>query len=206
MSGVNIDLFKPEKSNDFEKQKDEKFIVMYHGVIAERRALSETIEAMAMVHKSLPNICFFILGHGLIRDNLLALVEKLNLKSTVQLHDKVSYNDIPGYIEKADVGIIPLPDEPCWQVSSPLKLFEYMAMAKPVIVSSIEAHVSVLKDCPAVVFLKSSSPTDIASGIIQAYENRDQLRHLAMENRNRVVKQYTWQRQALELEKFINSL
>ncbi|MFX0139878.1 MAG: glycosyltransferase, partial [Candidatus Hodarchaeota archaeon] len=184
----------------------DSFTVMYHGVLAENRGLFETIKAMVYVNKIVPNINLFILGKGLVLDQMIELVDQLELKTCVYFHEAVSYDEIPDYISKADVGIVPLPDELCWQVSSPLKLLEYLAMAKPVIVSPIEAHISVLNNFPAAIFLNSTSPEDISDGIIKAYNIRNQLCKFGIEGRKFVTENFTWNLQASKLEKFITNL
>jgi len=207
MSGVNIDLFQPklEKSKLHQRFKD-LFIVMYHGVFAKNRGLLATVQSMVYVSKQFPDINLFIIGKGSGYKKLVELVEGLNLTQYIHFHESVSYNKIPGFISQADVGIIPLPDELCWRVSSPLKLFEYLAMAKPVIVSSIEAHTFILNNCRAAIFLKSTKPEDIAEGIIKAYSIRKQLPQSGTEGRKFVTENFTWDHQALQLEKFITNL
>lgn len=203
MSGVNLELFCPQtKTTD----SSPKFIVMYHGVIAENRGIIETVRAMGEVKKKLPNILFIILGKGPALKKIIAMVSQLSLNGTVQYHDAVAYHEIPDYIANADVGIIPLPDEPCWRVSSPLKMVEYLAMAKPVIVSPIEAHTSLLKHCPAAIFLESTTPEEIAAGIIKAYEMRQKFPQLGKDGRKFVMKYFSWKYQALSLEKFFTQL
>ena len=207
MSGVNIDVFQPQHQN-FRSihPTSSRFRVMYHGVLAENRGLIETIQAMQSVKELFPQIELFILGKGLAYRQLIELAGQLKLTENVHFHNSVDYNLIPDYIAQADVGIIPLPDLLCWQVSSPLKLFEYLAMEKPVIVSPIEAHTSVLHDCAAAFFLKSTLPEDISEGIIKAYEMRDQLDRLGSKGREFVMEKFTWDHQAYQLEKFAASL
>lgn len=203
MSGANIDLFQP-KNDKIESSKD--FIVMYHGVLVENRGIVETIRAMVYINKKYPEIKLNIVGKGLVMDKLKALVHQLKLNDSVHFHGAVAYHEIPAFISKADVGIIPLPDELCWQVSSPLKLIEYLAMAKPVILSPIEAHTSVLNNCPAAIFLESTKPEDISDGIIKAYRMRQQLPEIGIEGRKFVMNNFTWDHQATKLEKFIKNL
>lgn len=207
MSGVNIEFFQPQNQNSQSNQQSkDHFRVMYHGVLAENRGLIETIQAMSSVKEIFPQIELFILGKGLAYRQLVELVEQLKLRANVHFHDSVDYSQIPDYIAQTDVGIIPLPDKLCWQVSSPLKLFEYLAMARPVIVSPIEAHTSILGDCPAAIFLKSHSAKDISESIIAVYKMRDQLDQLGWEGRKFVMKNFTWDHQAFQLEKFAVSL
>ena len=207
MSGVNIDLFQPkDRVPMFHQQSDDSFIVMYHGALAENRGLFETMQAMAYVKEKFPNIKLLILGKGLAYEMLVQKANNQNLTDVIRFHEAISYNQMPDYIAQADVGIIPLPDEECWRVSSPLKLFEYLAMAKPVIVSPIEAHTSVMNDCPAAIWLKSTSPPDIAEGIMTAYSLRDQFHQLGKKGREFVVHRFSWEHQALRLEEFLKKL
>jgi len=203
MSGVNIDLFHPQK---MKTKSSDKFSIMYHGVLTENRGIIETIQAMVEVRQKLADVRLFILGKGLEVHKIKKLSDQLNLNGTVQFHDPVDYHEIPNYIADHDVGIIPLPDELCWQVSSPLKLTEYLAMEKPVIVSPIEAHTSFLGNCPAAIFIKSTRPEDIAAGIMEAYTKREQLSSLGKEGRKFIVNNFTWDHQSKNLEKFIKEL
>lgn len=203
MSGVNINLFQPQ--TDFVKTTKE-FVVMYHGVIAENRGIIETIQAMALVIKKIPVVKLTIVGKGLAIGTIKQLVEQLQLHDSVRLEEAVAYNKIPAFISKADIGIIPLPDELCWNVSSPLKLIEYLAMAKPVIVSPIEAHTTFLNGCAAAIFLKSTSPQDISDGIIKAYTIQKQLGEMGAKGRKYVMNNFTWDQQASKLEKYLTHL
>lgn len=207
MSGVNVDFFHPGNEMIQPGGKAErKMIVMYHGALAENRGILETIEAMKDVKNKIPGIKLAILGKGLGLEKMIKLVDQLDLKEFVQFYAPVAYEKIPDYIARADIGIIPLPDERCWQVSSPLKLFEYLAMAKPVILSPIEAHSSVLNGCPAAIFLKSTSPTDISDGILSAYAMRASFKQIGMKGREFIQDRYTWDVQARNLETFIQKL
>ncbi|MCU0645809.1 MAG: glycosyltransferase family 4 protein [bacterium] len=204
MSGVNADVFSPQ--NESIMRTGQKMTVMYHGALAENRGLLETIEAMFDIKSKISGVQLIILGKGFGYEKLVERVEQLDLKEFVQFHDPVAYEKIPDHIARADIGIIPLPDELCWQVSSPLKLFEYLSMAKPVILSPIEAHTSVLNGCPAAIFLKSTSPEDISEGIKSAYARRDSFHQMGMKGREFVLDHFTWDSQARNLETFIQKL
>lgn len=207
MSGVNTKHFQPTiQKKSFNRSADEQFLIMYHGVLAENRGLMETVQAMAYVNKQHPNIKLAFVGKGIGKTKLIELTEKLRLTECIQFHEPVNYQKVPEYVSRADAGIIPLPDELCWRISSPLKLFEYLAMEKTVIVSSIAAHTSVLKNCPAAFFLDTTSPQDIAAGIIKAYSMREQLPRLGIEGRKFVTEKLTWDHQAMQLELFLRNL
>ena len=207
MSGVDPHQFCPKQISIKRVQKlKNSFVVMYHGVLVKNRGLFELIEAMSLVQERNLNILLFIMGKGTAYNELIDLVHQLKLEQTVIFHEPVSHQEIPVYIAQTDVGILPLPDIWCWRVSSPLKLFEYLAMEKLVIVSAIEAHTFVLNNCPASIFLKSTMPVDIADGIIKAYYLQNHLSDLGKAGRKMVMKKFTWDHQATELESFIHKL
>ncbi|MDZ7341332.1 MAG: glycosyltransferase family 4 protein [candidate division KSB1 bacterium] len=204
MSGVNSDLFSPDAEPPH--PATDCFTVMYHGVLAENRGLVETIQAMAKVREHYPQIKLRLLGQGPAMNQLERLIQQLNLSPAIELSGAVPYQQMPAQIAVASVGIIPLPDEPCWQVSSPLKLFEYLAMARPVILSPIAAHQTVIGNCPAAFFLKSTTPTDIAAGIIAAYLQRTQLGWRGQQGRQLVLSNFTWERQAKQLDVYLRQI
>ncbi len=65
--------------------------------------------------------------------------EALGVDDQVQFRGFVPYEHVADEIAQADVCICPLPDRLEWNVSSPLKVFEYMACAKPMILTPIPA-------------------------------------------------------------------
>lgn len=206
-SGVNPDFFHPDIGKIAPAcQSKEKMIVMYHGALAENRGLLETIEAMRMVKNEINGIKLLILGKGPGYKKLVESVERLDIKDGVQFLDPVPYDLIPEQIAQADIGIIPLPDELCWQVSSPLKLFEYLAMAKPVLLSPIEAHTAVVNDCHAAIFMKDTSPEAIAQAMITAYSRRSDFQNMGMKGRELMLAQFTWDNQARNLEEFLQRI
>ena len=46
----------------------------------------------------------------------------------------------------AHVGVLPFPDQEQFRVSSPIKLFEYMASGMPILATHIVCHTDVVKD------------------------------------------------------------
>lgn len=203
-SGVNPELFQAGGKKQASPKK--AFTLLYHGVLAENRGILEAVQAMELVAKEFVNVEFIIVGNGPGRDKIENLINERKLRGCVKLLPPVPQTEIPNYIEAADCGILPLPDFEFWRISSPLKLFEYLAMSRPVIVSPIEAHLSVLKNNSAGIFLKSVSPKEIAETILATYENFDKLPRWGELGRKLVLDNYTWQKQAEKLSLYLKNL
>jgi glycosyltransferase involved in cell wall biosynthesis len=208
-SGVSTSLFDPENRSlsNIELRKklglDGKFVVFYHGSISANRGIMEAVEAMSIVRKSHPDIVLYILGSGSVVLDLKRFIEQKNLQGSVVLSDPVNYFDVPKFIGVSDVCIIPLPNHPFWRFQNPLKLLEYLAMGKVVIVTDIPAHRSVIGNDLCGIYISSIRPSEIAESIIYAYNNKSVLEKWGAQARRLVEEQYTWDKVAEKLETFL---
>lgn len=207
-SGVSLETFKFEGTAPAKEPAlyNKELIVMYHGTLSQSRGLQETVKAIKLLESRYPNIVFFMLGHGKAKDELESLIKELNLEKNVILHKSVQYEDVPRYIAACDIGILPFPNLNWWRVSSPLKLMEYLAMGKCVIATDIEAHREVLSDSPCGIFIQSHKCEDIARGIEKAYHLRNGLGKIGQIGRQRVIREYAWEKQAEKLIGFLQTL
>ncbi len=198
-SGVDEEHFK----SDNKYKEDGIFRIIYHGVVTRERGLQNVVKAITMTE--IKDIKFTIFGDGTGMEEIRKLVEEFDIKDKIELLSPVPYDDVPYYINQADIGIIPLPNWPGWNVSSPIKLFEYLACCKPVIVTKIPAHTSVLLGKDFAFWAESSAPQDIAQAIQEAFFKKDEFKSLGKEAREFVIANYTWKQQAQRFEKFIKS-
>ena len=207
-SGVSLETFDFQGVGHINELHfcSKEFIVMYHGTLSQSRGLQETVKAIKLLKSKYPDIVFFLLGDGKAKSELEFLIHELNLENKVCLHKSVPYEDVPKYIASCNIGILPFPNLGWWRVSSPLKLMEYLAMEKPVIVTDIEAHREVLHNSPCGIFVKSHKPEEIARGIERAYRLRNKLRKMGKKGRDLVIGKYTWEKQAENLMSFLESL
>jgi len=210
--GASTTLFDPDKyslQGTFLKKKLgllDRFVVLYHGSISPRRGLIESVDAFPTVVDRHPEIVLFILGKGYAEGNLKKLIEEKKIETNVIIHGAVDYVEVPKYIAMCDVGIVPLPNISYWRHQCPLKLLEYLAMKKPVIITDIPAHREIVQDKECGIYISSSAPTEITNAIIYAYENKERLSEWGASGREIIVKKYNWEKAAESLEKYLLSL
>jgi glycosyltransferase involved in cell wall biosynthesis len=202
-SGVNVEKFQAARSHRNELGWADKFVVLYHGTLSPNRGLQATVAAFAELRPEYPDVLLCLLGAGAAKAELEALVRQLGLEQVVVIHPPVPYAEIPDHIASADVGIIPLPDIEWWNTSSPLKLMEYLAVGKPVIVSRIAAHTAVLRECECAFYLQYVSPVSIAEGILHFYQRKQDLARWGNMGRDLVRERFSWKRQAERLLDYI---
>jgi glycosyltransferase involved in cell wall biosynthesis len=211
-SGVSPTLFSSDsgelKSSELKKELglSGKFIVFYHGIFTASRGLGETIEAVKLLKPIHPDIVFFLLGNGPIAGALKSQVQKDSLQENVIIHSQVEPSEVPRFINFSDVCIVPLPNNIYWRFQNPLKLLEYLAMKKVVILSDIPAHRLVAKNEECAIYLSTVTPTNIAKSIKYAYDNRSKLSGWGNIGRDIIENGYTWEKVARDLEAYLLSI
>jgi glycosyltransferase involved in cell wall biosynthesis len=211
-SGVSSNFYS-KSSNVIKKinffRNPEYFYLMYHGSYSPTRGIENLIESIAELEDSLKKAIklIFIGIDPSKKSDLIELCKKLNIKDNVEFIPRVEYDDIPFYIDECDAGVIPLPPQNrWWRVSAPLKTLEYLARAKPVITTNIPFHCSIFDKGKCGLLINSSDKVALAQAITIMYKNKDELKIMGEIGRNIVEKYYTWEKSALELEKFIKKM
>jgi len=211
-SGVAINKFQknttiPDSLKKIRESKD--FILMYHGAYAPYRGIENTIESLNNLDPDIrKKIKLIFVGFDTKKiEKLTIFCNQFVYKDQILFIPQVAYEDMPSYLSLCDVGVIPLPPENewCWE-SSPLKTLEYLAMGKPIIATNIPFHKRILDKGNCGVLIKNSEPESIATAIIQLYENKEKLEEMGKTGREIVEKYYTWEKKALDLEEFINTI
>lgn len=211
-SGVDNRLFDPESHvSEGARLKRElglsgRFVVFYHGVLTATRGLTETVETMRTLGPDCSDVVLFLLGKGPAAALLKRAVQEHGLQDRVIIHDSVDYAEVPGFIMMADVCIVPLPDHPYWRSQSPLKLLEYLAMEKVVILTDIPSHRSVVGEEKCGIYISSVTPAEIAESIAYAHRNRERLAEWGKTGRAIVNDKYVWEKVAQDLENCLLSI
>jgi glycosyltransferase involved in cell wall biosynthesis len=208
---ASLELFSLEDHVDYgaklRKQfgLSEKFVVFYHGHIGLARGALESSEAIVRIDKEYPDIVLFFLGTGSSEtlNALKRLIQKHGVQDRVIVHEPVRYEDVPKYVAMCDVGIVPLPNTPMWRNQCPLKLLEYLAMERTVIVTDIPANREIVGDRKCGIYISSCDPAEIAEAMIFACVNRANLAEWGKTGRTIVVQEYNWDKAAENLETYL---
>jgi glycosyltransferase involved in cell wall biosynthesis len=89
--------------------------------------------------------------------------------------------------------------------TSPLKLFEYMSMGKPIVAGDYPAMREVLCDGETALLVSGSAPEKFAQAIVRLLEDRTLRQHLG-ENARRLALRYSWQERAATITAFIREV
>ena len=139
-AGIDLNKFDPNLDGSLIRQKygikDGNIVLFFMGFLYHFAGLKEV--ALELINYKYENLKLLIVGDGDAYVDLQNIVEKYDLNDKVLLVGRKPYNEIQDYIAASDICILPAyPDEKIMQDIVPIKLYEYMAMCKPVITTTL---------------------------------------------------------------------
>ena len=183
------------------------FNILYLGSLARGRRIDLAVEAMTDPRLAEVNIGLHLVGDGDHLAGLRDLAARLNLEHRVHIWGPIPYADVPATLRACDLGILPLPPLEAWNVSSALKLYEYMGAGLPVLVSDISAHRHALGDHPFGLFMRDYSAASFTDQLL-AFTQLDETRRrqLGAAARQYVSTAHTWDHRANDITRFLSGI
>ena len=183
-------------------------MVIYAGSHGEPNGLDNVIRAARVLEernlKGQIEIC--LLGDGPEKVNLVQLAKRLNV-SMVQFLDAVPKDQVYHQLVKADICLMILQDLSAFQWGiSPNKLYDYFALAKPIIfaVNSVNNPV---KENHAGITIPPSSPTALADAIEKfLYMSIDERKAMGLRGRQFLEDHHSLDTASIKLENFLQDL
>lgn len=196
-NGVDINLYDAEKTADKGKWRESQsygqndFIFFYGGIIGHAQGLEIILNAAKRLEEY-SDIRFVLLGNGPEKPKLLAMKEELGLKN-LDFYDAVPKVQMHSIISDIDASIIPLKKLDLFKGAIPSKIFENLAMKKPVILGlEGEAKTLFVEQGKCGVAFEPENESDLTDKILQLYNDRELVKTLgdnglkyASENFNR---------------------
>ncbi len=111
-----------------------RFVLMYHGSLVERNGLDLAVEAVELLHSRTPDIELRIFGQETpFLSKIMQIVEQKGLSQYVSYLGSRNLERLVHEIEACDVGLIPNHRSAFAEINTPTRIFEYLALGKPVI-------------------------------------------------------------------------
>jgi glycosyltransferase involved in cell wall biosynthesis len=175
-------------------------VVIYIGTMRKERYLDVLIHALSKVRAGKENLKLLMVGDGDDKSNLERLSDDLGIKDDVIFTGRVYFNEVPNFIAAAYIGVSPIPPLSFYKVSSPINMFEYLAMAKPVVANEeIPEQEEVIQESKGGILVKFEEGS-FADGIIELLNNPERAREMDRKGREWVVKKRSYEVMAHRLE------
>ena len=158
-----------------------------HGSILRRYGIETLIRAMPIIRERVPSTETWIIGEGEHRDTLERLAAELGVRQSVRFIDWRPIEEIPALLGQADIGIVPA--QVPWLL--PNKLFEYVAMGKPVVASDSPSVRSIFPN-GEVGYFAPGNADELAERVVELYENHELARE-RIDRASRALQDHRWE-------------
>jgi glycosyltransferase involved in cell wall biosynthesis len=116
---------------------EDDIVLFFMGWLYHFSGLKEVAQELAKVRDQFPKIKLFIVGKGDAYDDLVRLRDELHLEGRMIFAGQQPFEEIPGFIAAADICLLPAYDNEIMHDIVPIKMYEYMAMGKPVVATRL---------------------------------------------------------------------
>ncbi len=164
-NGVDLALFSSADGSDFRKRHglQDKLVFGYVGTHGMAHAL-QTVLFAAELTRDDEKIAYLMVGSGAEREKLLAIKEERGLSNVVML-DHQPRSAMPEIWAATDVSLVVLRRSPLFHRVIPSKMFEAMAMARPILLAVDGQARRLLEAGDCGVFVEPEAPEALAFAI-----------------------------------------
>jgi glycosyltransferase involved in cell wall biosynthesis len=205
-NGVDLSFYNPDKiTTQWREQhgfSQEDFIILYAGILGHAQALEIIVNA-AELTKAQPAIKWVLLGSGPEKEKLLAMQQQKQL-TNIYFYPPVPKSLMPEVLKAVDASLVPLKKIDLFLGAIPSKVFEAMAMKKPLLLGVAgESKELFIDDGKAGLAFTPEDEMDLVKNALYLYNNKAEAVNLGENGRNYVEANFN---RNIIAEKFYNFL
>ncbi len=194
---------KTTAAKSYQPSHDNAFNLMYHGTIVERHGLEVALGALKLLQNKISGLKFHVYGEGDFTDRFLKMTADLGLQDIVFYHGHVSLERIAAAIQTIDVGIIPNKKTVFTELNLPTRIFEYLSMAKPVIVPHTQGILDYF-DENSIFYFNPDNAQNLAATIFNVFQDQAGRENIVKRGID-VYQRYRWELQKQHFVDIINN-
>ncbi len=141
--------------------------LIYVGGVARHRGIETAVAAMPSALAACPDAVLTVVGDGDYLPDLREQVAELGLGDSVRLLGRLPFTEAMEEVRRSDIGLVPHHRSPHTDATVPHKLFQYMALGRPVIVSDCAPLARIVTETGAGGVFTDPNPGILASRIIE---------------------------------------
>lgn len=169
----------------------------------------DALRAFRIVQEARPGVRLLMVGDGPERTDLQAEAIASGIRDVI-FTGAVPYADVPAHLAISDVAVAPFapgchaPLRHFGFYWSPLKIFEAMAMAIPVVTTAIEPLTEIVGE--AGLCVPEANHAALADALVRLLSNPELRQSMGVCGRTRVVEHYSWQAHCRQLDRILNEM
>jgi len=205
-NGFNFErTLSPNKSiqtirNEY-KINNDNFIVSYIGTIG----MSHGIEVVIRAAEIIKDITFLIIGEGAEKNNLKKIIEEKEITNVIFLNH-IDWQEIVNINQIISANLIHLRNLELFKTVIPSKIFESMALKKPILAGLIGESLEIITKSNSGIQITPENPKSLVEGILFLKNNTEKAQKLGNNGFTLVSKRYNRKILAQQMIQSINKL
>jgi len=184
----DLDKFKSYPIDSTVFQKNDRFILLYYGIISARRGILTSIEAVKKLKSKYPNVHLLLIGP-------IDRAEESDFSSYMQdgniTHIKwIDISLLPSYASISDVCLNPVLKVAEYETTIAAKVYQYALLGKPQIVSDCKPLVDFVEENKCGIAFKGGDSDDLALKIEHLVNNPDECKEYGQNGKQAIEKKY----------------
>jgi len=189
---IHLGEFASWPLEQMEQYRAERPRILYTGGMDRHRGLEDPIRAMPRVLESIPDAELILVGDGSVRGELESLAGSLGLGDHVRFEGWQEQPRVKSFMAMADIGLIPHKKIVQNDHGIPHKLFHYMHMRLPCMVSNCRALERIVSETNCGRVYTSGSSDELASGLITLLGDAGERSRMGEAGFTAVRDRYNW--------------
>ncbi|PWR72757.1 glycosyltransferase family 4 protein [Methanospirillum lacunae] len=192
-AGIDLSKYDPSKNvrNEIRMQygiKKDDIVLFFMGWLYNFSGLKEVAHELAKIIEKYPNLKLFIVGDGDAYNDLMIIRKKMNLQKNLILTGKQPFEKISSLIACADICLLPAHDNEIMHDIVPIKMYEYLAMGKPIISTKLYGIMKEFGDGHGVIY--ADTPKDVLKVVLNTINNSNLIKE--GKNSRKFVEKSSW--------------
>ena len=191
-NGADISHWQPIKPDAGLKRKLEleyKFVVLYIGAHGISHALGRILDSAERL-KPFSDIHFLFVGEGAEKSQLIRQAQRKGLENVTFL-DPVDKEGVKAFYSIADVCLVPLRNIGLFDSFIPSKMFEMMAMGRPVLASLSGESADIIKRSGGGIIVEPENSEALAQAVLHLFQHPEKGKTMGNNGRKFVRNNYS---------------
>ena len=167
---------------------DGKAVIGVVGAFVPWHGIDFLIESLQHLLKQHTGVKILLVGDGPVRSEIDSLANRLGLQDHVKFTGFVPACDVPKYISCMDICVMPESNEH----GSPIKIFEYMAMGKPIVAPRYGPIEEIIQHGKTGILFTARNKTGLCDAARSLLNDEELRRRIGLQAKEYVFSHHTW--------------
>ena len=188
------------------KKYQSNFVILYLGDTHLRRGIQTAIAALVKLKDTIPEIKLVIVGKNTTDIILRKQVKDLQLEQFVDFEGWQNVSLFQSYILASEICISPLHRNLQHDVAYANKIFQYMSLAKPLLVSDAIAQKKLIEKVACGLVHEERDSKDFSNKVLALYKSKPLRMELGESGRKFIQNEFSWEQTSKNLINLYNNM